>query len=430
HVVLVDVMMPPLSQLCLYTPPLPPRHFRRRTSSATSRMFLCLRNNIISPFDSSPTTFHSRPTWTQRTTLCRRRLTPTTIIIHQLDLPPTPNKKFIERLSKLRSDHLRLSENERDLHNSPKPAMEMGIFFKIRKNMTEVLEAMEQKMSSEDVTWPKTRFTGPTRPRSDIYCRFHRDYGHTVENCRHLKDEIERLIQAGHLKEFVYHDKVKGRGRRRCREDSEERSDRGEEGDDRDGRDGRGKRPRRDGEQGGEALVKRITVYMISGGPTDGDFNKARKEHARAVKRKREEVGITAHMPVISFKAENAAGVVLPHNDALVITAEVAVMPMGKVSLPVALGSEVTRNVWMVRFVVVGAESSYNIIMGRTSLNAFQAVVSTYHLMIKYPVGENIGEIAGDQLTSRSYYQTTVSNNTQLARRQIKPKEEKISQPG
>ncbi|CAA0807040.1 Unknown protein, partial [Striga hermonthica] len=200
-------------------------------------------------------------------------------------------------------------------------------FTPLRKDLTEVLEAMEQKMSSEDVTWPKTRFTGPIQPRSDIYCRFHRYYGHTTENYRHLKDEIERLIRAGHLKEFVYHDRAKGKGRRRCREDLEEGSDRDEEGDDRDGRNGRGKKPRRDGDKrgyGGEAPMKRGTIYMISGGPTDGDSNKARKEHARVVKRNREEVGITARMPVISFKAEDAEGVVLPHNDALVITAEVA----------------------------------------------------------------------------------------------------------
>ncbi|CAA0808239.1 Unknown protein, partial [Striga hermonthica] len=260
-------------------------------------------------------------------------------------------------------------------------------FTPLKKDLTEVLKAMEQKMSNEDVTWPKTRFTGPTRPRSDIYCRFHRDYGHTMENCRHLKDEIER---------------AKGKGRRRCRDDSEERSDRDEEGGDGDGQDGRGKKPRIDGDKGGhggEALMKRGTIYMISGGPTDGDSNMARKEHARDVKRKREEVGITTRMPVISFKAEDAEGVVLAHNDALVITAEVAgfdvkrvfidtgssvdvmfydcfvqinkdlnmelksvttalygfnggeVMPIGEISLPVALGAGELRKVRMVRFV-------------------------------------------------------------------------------
>ncbi|CAA0840187.1 Unknown protein, partial [Striga hermonthica] len=98
--------------------------------------------------------------------------------------------------------------------------------------------------------------------------------------------------------------------------------------------------------------------------------------------------------------------------------------------LPVALGSGELRKVRMVRFVVVGAESSYNIIMGRTSLNAFQAVVSTYHMTIKYPVGENVGEISGDQLTSRSCYQTTVSNNRQLAKRQAESKREEVNRPG
>ncbi|CAA0841598.1 Unknown protein, partial [Striga hermonthica] len=309
-------------------------------------------------------------------------------------------------------------------------------FTPLRKDLTEVLEAMEQKMSIEDVTWPKTRFTGPTRLILNIYCRFHRDYDHTTENCRHLKDEIERLIRAGHLKEFVYHDRARGKGRRRCRDDSEERSDRDEEGDGGESRVGRGKKPRRDGDKGGhggEAPMKRGMIYMISGGPTDGDSNRVRKEHARAAKRKREEVGITARIPVISFEVEDAEGVVLPHNDALVITTEVSgfdvkmvfidtessvdvmfydcfvqinkdlnmepnpvtttlygfnggeVVPMGEISLPVALGAGELKKVRMVRFVVVGAESSYNIIMVRTSLNAFQAVVSTYHMTIKYP---------------------------------------------
>ncbi|CAA0823063.1 Unknown protein, partial [Striga hermonthica] len=76
--------------------------------------------------------------------------------------------------------------------------------------------------------------------------------------------------------------------------------------------------------QGEGGQVKRGAIYMISGGPTDGDSNNARRGHVRAMKRKREEVGITARVLEISFWAEDAAGVVIPHNDALVITTEVA----------------------------------------------------------------------------------------------------------
>ncbi|CAA0839466.1 Unknown protein, partial [Striga hermonthica] len=277
---------------------------------------------------------------------------------------------------------------------------------------------------------------------------------------------------------FVIRDRPRGKQRRRCRENSAARSDRDDDGED-DARRERKRRQNDDREELREEVpVKRGTIYMISGGPTDGDSNNARKGHVRAVKRKREEVGITGRMPVISFQAEDAEGILLPHNDALVITAEVAgfdvkrvfidtgssvdvmfydcfaqinkhlnlelkpvatalygfnggeVMAMAEVSLTVALGSGDSRKVRMIRFVVVGAESSYNIILGRTGLNAFQAVVSTYHMTIKYPVGENVGEVAGDQLTSRSCYQTTVSNNKQMAERQLKGKEVRPDRPG
>ncbi|KAL0446412.1 UNVERIFIED_CONTAM: hypothetical protein Slati_1769100 [Sesamum latifolium] len=45
----------------------------------------------------------------------------------------------------------------------------------------------------------------PNRLKSDKYCRFHRDMGHTTEECHHLQNEIEKLIQQGHLKEYVKH---------------------------------------------------------------------------------------------------------------------------------------------------------------------------------------------------------------------------------
>ena len=43
------------------------------------------------------------------------------------------------------------------------------------------------------------------RARRDIKrnCAFHKDIGHTADICVALKDEIERLIRAGHFKEFV-----------------------------------------------------------------------------------------------------------------------------------------------------------------------------------------------------------------------------------
>ncbi|CAA0814772.1 Unknown protein, partial [Striga hermonthica] len=84
------------------------------------------------------------------------------------------------------------------------------------------------------------------------------------------------------------------------------------------------------------------------------------------------------------------------------------VRPVGEVSLTVALGRSPLRKVKMVCFLVVDASSAYNIILGRPSLNSFQAAVSTYCMKIKFPVGDEVGEVTGDQLQSRRCYDVTL----------------------
>ena len=43
----------------------------------------------------------------------------------------------------------------------------------------------------------------PSRRNQNLYCIYHRDKGHTTEQCRVLKDHLEQLVRLGHLKEFV-----------------------------------------------------------------------------------------------------------------------------------------------------------------------------------------------------------------------------------
>ncbi|KAL0451448.1 UNVERIFIED_CONTAM: hypothetical protein Slati_1122900 [Sesamum latifolium] len=59
---------------------------------------------------------------------------------------------------------------------------------------------------------PRSYKDGPRQPKSDKFCRFHNEYGHTTEECIHLKSEIERLIQNGYLQEYVCWGKAKGTG--------------------------------------------------------------------------------------------------------------------------------------------------------------------------------------------------------------------------
>ncbi|XP_073017934.1 uncharacterized protein [Primulina eburnea] len=191
------------------------------------------------------------------------------------------------------------------------------------------------------------------------------------------------------------------------------------------------------------------TIKMISGGSTDGDSNRARKSRSR--KECLEVEGMRGNEAVISFGPEDLKGVNLPHNDALVIQARVAnydilrvfvdsgssvnvifqdafeqmdlqgyhletvetalfgfaghmVYPEGEIILPLTLGSHDLKKTVMTSFTVVNSPSSYNIILGRPAMNELRAVASTYHQKIKFPVGARVGEVRGDQPSSRKCY--------------------------
>ncbi|KAL0428188.1 UNVERIFIED_CONTAM: Retrovirus-related Pol polyprotein from transposon gypsy [Sesamum latifolium] len=77
---------------------------------------------------------------------------------------------------------------------------------------------------------------------------------------------------------------------------------------------------------------------------------------------------------------------------------------MGTISLPVSMGEEPRRKTIMVRFLIVDTPFAFNIILGRPGLNAFRAVVSTYHLKMKFPTKNGIGEVTCDLKEARRCY--------------------------
>ena len=51
--------------------------------------------------------------------------------------------------------------------------------------------------------WPNKMGGDPSWRNQNLYCTYHRDKGHTTEQCRVLKDHFGQLVKAGYLKEFV-----------------------------------------------------------------------------------------------------------------------------------------------------------------------------------------------------------------------------------
>ncbi|RVX12779.1 hypothetical protein CK203_009876 [Vitis vinifera] len=57
-----------------------------------------------------------------------------------------------------------------------------------------------------DFRWPRPLGTDPSKRDHSKRCAFHKEHGHTTEECRCLHSLVERLIRAGHLKQYLRSD--------------------------------------------------------------------------------------------------------------------------------------------------------------------------------------------------------------------------------
>ena len=60
-------------------------------------------------------------------------------------------------------------------------------------------------------------------------------------------------------------------------------------------------------------------------------------------------------------------------------------------------------------FLMVNCLSSYNVIIGRPTLNRWKLATSTYCLKVKFPTENGVGEVKGDQVLAREFYQAVLA---------------------
>ena len=158
----------------------------------------------------------------------------------------------------------------------------------------------------------------------------------------------------------------------------------------------------------------------------------------------------------MTFNEEDARGVKQPHNDPLVITLTIEkfntkrilvdngsftdiiylsvfqqlkldprrlrpfdsplisfsgdrVYPKGIVTLTVTVETHPKQLTRQLDFLVVDYPSSYNVIIGRPTLNKWKSATSTYCLKVKFPTENGIGEVRGDQVLARECYQAMLA---------------------
>ncbi|XP_071906258.1 uncharacterized protein [Coffea arabica] len=90
------------------------------------------------------------------------------------------------------------------------------------------------------------------------------------------------------------------------------------------------------------------------------------------------------------------------------------VRPEGIITLMVTVGVSPRCRTVPVNFAVVKEPSSYNMILGRPTLNALRAVCSTLHLNMKFPTPDGVAEVLGDPKVARACYIATLKGKEKL----------------
>ncbi|XP_022158687.1 uncharacterized protein LOC111025147 [Momordica charantia] len=199
------------------------------------------------------------------------------------------------------------------------------------------------------------------------------------------------------------------------------------------------------------------------GGPIKRESGRKRKadvREARASLRQNKvyHAYIADRSVTIEFSEDEATHLLHPHNDALVITLKIAnvkvhrilvdggssadiiswttykvmdlgekvlksspapligfgrerVIPEGRIELHVTFGSGPKSVTKMMDFLVVDYTSSYNAILGRSTMHMLKAIPSTYHQSMKFPTSGGVGKIKGEQRVSRECYYTSMRGN-------------------
>ena len=286
-----------------------------------------------------------------------------------------------------------------------------------------------------DFRWLEPIKTNQVKRDRSKKCAYHKDHAYTIEQCRSLLYLVERLIRAGHLKQYIH---IVG-GQKEMAWDLAVQAPT-------------------------TSTAPRVVINYIHRGHIDEKYNSKRKrKRLFGVASVREWINSIQHnlpdgnmRPVddtIIFPPINANWVLRPHEDALILTLGMSgfdvkrvlidlgsstdllqmsayrqiglsssalensrhilygfngatTTSLGDVVLPVQVGP-VTSNM---QFLVVKDLSYFNAIMGCVGFHSINSIPSTYHQMVSYLIEDEQINLFGSQLAALYCYQVVLES--------------------
>ncbi|XP_050242309.1 uncharacterized protein LOC126691300 [Quercus robur] len=223
-------------------------------------------------------------------------------------------------------------------------------------------------------------------PRTNKYCRFHRDHDHNTEDCRDLKEQIEELIRKGKLQKYVKKGEYS-----KFRDDNKTQ---------------RESFPR-DDDHSSQPQRKVIgEIKTITGGPfSGGSFRSLKKAYHRQVNCVHT-IPPSKHRRTcqdLSFSEGDAMGVKKPHNDPLVIMLNIEGFNTKRILVDNGSSADI---IYFLAFQQLRLDPK--------RLRPFDSPLVSFSGDRVYPRGEiptnnGVGEVKGDQVQARECYQAVLA---------------------
>ncbi|XP_030970510.1 uncharacterized protein LOC115990880 [Quercus lobata] len=118
--------------------------------------------------------------------------------INDAERPGDKAKKEDDRRGQKREypDRQNNDGNRRKDDKSPQTVRFTPLVMPVDKILTQIKDEHYLK-------WPRPLHSSPNVRDKNKYCRFHKDHGHNMKDCRDLKEQIEELIWKGKLQKYV-----------------------------------------------------------------------------------------------------------------------------------------------------------------------------------------------------------------------------------